>query len=72
MHVTISIDGVERTLTDPQRWAIRQACAIEQHACLRRRDNVRSKHLQVGYMEQALFLERLYKELSEPLTVNTQ
>ncbi len=67
MNVQIVIDGVEQNLTDPQRWAIRQACAIEQHRCLRRRDNTRTKHQRDQLMDQALFLERLYKDLSNPL-----
>ena len=66
-QVMISIDGKIVHLNKSQRCALRQACAIEQHACLKRRDNTRSKHLQEEYMEQALFLERLYKDLYVPL-----
>ena len=67
MDVTISIDGKVQTLSDEQRWGLRQACAIEQHRCLTRRDNTRTKHLQVRFMNQALFLEQLYKDLSDPI-----
>lgn len=62
--VAVTIDGRTTHLLDHQRWALRQACAIEQHRCLRRRDNTKTKWARDEIMQQALFLERLYKELS--------
>lgn len=62
--VAITVDGRTTHLLDYQRWALRQACAIEQHRCLRRRDNTKTKWAKEQIMQQALFLERLYKELS--------
>lgn len=62
--VAVTIDGRTHHLDDEQRWALRQACAIEQHRCLRRRDNSRSRDLKERFMRQALFMEQLYKELS--------
>ncbi len=67
MNVTISIDGKVQTLSDEQRWGLRQACAIEQHRCLTRRDNTKTKHIRERWMSQALFLEQLYKDLSQPI-----
>jgi hypothetical protein len=62
--VAVTINGRTHHLDDEQRWALRQACAIEQHRCLRRRDNIRSVHEKERWMRQALFMETLYKELS--------
>ncbi len=67
MQVMISIDGQITHLADHERWALRQACAIEQHNCLARRDNLKTPHLKNTEMDKALFLEKLYKSLSSPL-----
>lgn len=63
MNVTITIDGDAITLSDEDRWALRQACAKEQHDYLKRRDNSRTTHLREQYMKQALFLERIANRL---------
>ena len=67
MNVQIIIDGRLQELTDEQRWALRQACAIEQHRCLSRRDNVKTKHQQEQYMRQALWLEQIANQLIQPI-----
>ena len=66
MKVTISIDGKITQLNKAQRNALRQACAIEQHKCLQRRDNIQNltQHMKDELMEQALFLCKLYKDLT--------
>jgi len=67
MNVTITIDGVTIALADEDRWALRQACAVEQHAFLKRHDNVKTAHMKEQYMRQALFLERLANAVIEPI-----
>ena len=65
MKVTISIDGKITQLNKAQRNALRQACAIEQHKCLQRRDNlIQTQHMKDELMEQALFLCKLHKDLT--------
>ena len=63
MNVTISINGKITTLSDENRWALRQACATEQHSYLKRRDNTRTVHLREQHMQSALFLEKLANQL---------
>ena len=63
MQVMISINGKITHLSDVQRWALRQACATEQHSYLKRRDNTQSRHLKDQHMSSALFLEQLANNL---------
>ena len=67
MNVTITIDGTEHELSDEERRALRQACAIEQHRCLKRRNNTKTRHLREQSMRQASFLEQLNQDLHVPL-----
>ncbi len=63
MNVSITIDGTTIHLTEVEQWALRQACATEQHGFLKRRDNIKSVHLKDRFMNQALFLEAVANTL---------
>ncbi len=67
MNASITIDGKTTKLSDEDRWALRQACATEQHAFLKRRDNTKTAHMKERYMNQALFLERLANDIIQPV-----
>ena len=67
MNVSITINGKTTVLSDEDRWALSQACAVEQHSYLKRRDNTKTVHLREQYMNQALFLERFSNSLKDPI-----
>ncbi len=65
MNVMISINGNITHLSAIEQGALRQACAMEMHRYLKRRDNTRTVHIQEQHMNQALFLERIANALVE-------